>query len=204
MRGLIAFALVIAAVVPLAAFAAVQEKAASNLAEAELRALLLENRHYAELELKESLAQALRSARGNSREEIAEDAAAKLAKWEAFEEAEFASRGIRLDLWCGVAGEQELSSLKTRIFEERAPLKPALARDLSSYVIGWRGRPLPAAVAFVDARPGGGAELSRNGLSFAPEISAALSRLAGEAGCGASIYFPEGEASVAFAGEGFG
>ncbi|MGC9113858.1 MAG: hypothetical protein ACP5IG_02075 [Candidatus Micrarchaeia archaeon] len=203
MKAVISFALVIAMVVPLTAFAALQEKASSAAAQADYRVLLLEKRHYAEMELKESLKQVLESARGSSREERVADVAFKLAEWEWFEEKEFASRGISLDLWCGVATEQEISLLKNKVLEARHAVKPFFAHDFSELVVGWRGELVPAAMAFLESDALGKARISRNGFSLVPEIAQVYGAAGGRVFFGASLYFREGVAAVALAGEDF-
>lgn len=189
MKGVISFLLVIAAIVPLASFAAMQEKAALSAGQSELQALALEKRHYAEMELRESFIQVLQSSQGTSREEKVVDVANKLSKWEAFVEKEFGDRGMLLDVWCGATTPSEISRLKKQILEKQTLFRPSLSHNLNEFVLGWQGQALPVSAAFLDSTIEG-VKVSRNGLSFAPDLATAYSIVDGETSFGASLYLP--------------
>ncbi|MEM0475623.1 MAG: hypothetical protein QW343_02410, partial [Candidatus Norongarragalinales archaeon] len=79
-------------------------------------ALFIQRKNAFELDLKNSLRQALWAAHGSEREETARDAAAKIAFAEAFLERYADEQGVKADLWVGVASESEIAALleKTR------------------------------------------------------------------------------------------
>jgi hypothetical protein len=204
-RGVISFLIVLAFLLPILELAVLENKAAETAALHREDALFLQRKNALELDLKNALRQALQAARGSEREEMARDAAAKIAAAEAFLERYVAERGAKADLWVGVASESEIAALLEKTRAARSPAKCAACFDLATPALDSRGKPAPLALAFLDADAAGrGVRVSRNGLSFVP-AAAPLFAKGGAAGIGATLYFPErNAASVVMLPEGFG
>lgn len=198
MRGFASMLLLLAfcaLLMSLAQLEASQQESSSASARAQLA---LEQAHYAELEFKEAVHFALSSARGKSRQEKTADAALKLASLESFFEDSFSKKGIDVDLWAGIASEQELRELKRDSFASKKALKCLLCFDLREVSSG-----VLVAQGFVDVAPSGKMLVSRSGASFIP-LLAEHSFSSKKFVLGASFYFPASDVSmVSVAEEGF-
>jgi len=195
-RGIVSFALVLVFSALLAHVADTRIETAKESHFAKQAVFSLEKRYYADLEVKNAFRQALANAQGAGGEEKTVDAARKLALLEQFAEAEFAERGIQVDLWLGDAGAADFAELRKRMLAERRTLKPGGALDLSVHVLDWRGRPVPLAAALLAHDPASGKVLVARNTALVPEQPFLMPVF------GASIYFDD-VAAVAVIGEGF-
>jgi len=195
-KGLIAFALVLAFLLPLAALYAFNNSGVESTASAKRLVLALEGKHFLESGFKNGLRQALASAKGGTARERSAFVAERLVEFEAFFE-----QNAVADVWAGVAGERELADLLSKTRAAGKPVKCVKCFDLNAFSADYEGKPVRRTQAFLfyDAVEGQ-VRVSRKGLAFAPEPLA----LAGKPLFGATVFFPETNSSAVFAvSEGF-
>ncbi len=203
-RGVISFLILLAFLFPLLQLAALENRAQRAADAASEDALFLQKKNALELDVKNALRQALWSAQGAEREALAGDAGLKLAALEPLVEEHCARRGAIADLWFGVASESEITAMLEKTRSQRAPAKCSNCFDLAAPALDSRGNPALLATALLDADAlSKKIVVSRNGLASLP-LAAPLFAKSGTAGFGATLYFPERNASsVVMLSEGF-
>ncbi|MFH0974105.1 MAG: hypothetical protein V1817_04950 [Candidatus Micrarchaeota archaeon] len=204
MRGVISFLILLAFLFPLLQLAALENRAQRAAAAAGEDALFLQKKNALELDVKNALRQALWSARGAEREALARDATLKLAALEPMVEEYCARRGATADLWFGVASESEITAMLEKTRSQRAPVKCSECFDFAAPALDSRGNPALLTAALLDADAlSKKIRISRNGLASLP-LAAPFFAKSGTAGFGATLYFPERNASsVIMLSEGF-
>ncbi len=204
MRGVISFLFVLAFLLPLMQLAALEKNSARSAGAAREDALFIQRKNSLELDVKNALRQALWSAAGTEREATAADAAMRLAALEPSLEKYCAEQGAACDVWLGIASESDAAAVLEETRARQTPTKCASCFDLATPALDSRGNPVLLAAALIDYDALTRAvTVSRNGLAFVPTAAPLFAR-GGEAGFGATIYFPErNAASIVMLPEGF-
>ncbi len=188
MRGFYSFVLVLGFLFILLHLQALASNAYSDSSQTQSRVLFLEKKYFIEQSIKTNLRQALSSASGKSRLERVTSVAKALSSLESSSESFYAREGMQIDLWAGVLTEGDAAVLQQRMLAERRPLKCVFCFDLKA----------EAALAFldddIDLKQ---IKISRNGVGFVPGY-AFLARKSGVFAVGASVFFPEQNASAVF------
>ncbi len=205
MRGLITFLLVILLFAAILSFNAFQATASKAVSFAEEKTLFLEKKQFEERALKNAFKQAFRNAAGSERDEVVKNAAEKLAALESFAEKSFFEENASANVWFGVISPEEIQLLNKRMLSERKAVKCVNCFDLNAMALDRDKKPVLASIAFLEFEFEKNAlSVSKNGLMRVPEL-AYLQLVPGTFGFGASIYYPNQNAStIVLLPEGFG
>lgn len=204
MRGLITFLPAIILFSTILAFNTFQATAAKAVSYAEEKTLFLEKKQFEERALKNAFKQAFWNAAGSERDEVVKNAAEKLAALESFAEKSFYEENASVNVWFGVVSSEEIPQLDKKMLSERKALKCANCFDLNAIALDYDKKPVLASTAFLEFEFEKNAlSISKNGLMRIPEL-AYLQLIPGTFGFGASIYYPNQNASsVILLPEGF-
>ncbi len=190
MRGFYSFVLVVGFLFVLLHLQALANSAYVDSSETQQRVLFLEKKYFIEQSIKANLRQAMASASGKSRLERVASVARALYSLESSAEIFYAEDGgVQVDLWAGVLTDAESFALQQRMLAERKALKCVFCFDLKAEA---------AATAFLDDDVDlNQIKISRNGAGFSSDY-AFLARKPGVFALGASVFFPEQNASAVF------
>ena len=199
MRGVFSFVLILAFFGVFMSLLSLYFNSSRAIGYSEKNIISLERQHGIELELKDAVKSVLSNPEGENREEMARNAAEKLAVLESFWEKKMSEEGVSADMWAGIADAYEIERLNDEMPILKRTMKCASCFDISEKSLSWKKEAVPRAMAFLDVKEINGRQLevSRRGVSFVPDVRSSFSSLQGNVVFGASLYFPEENSSMA-------
>jgi hypothetical protein len=195
-RGFLAFSIAFLLVASVLVLAVVQKNAAKASFDYSSRVLVLEKKHYLELELKHAVAQVLRETTGDGEKQVSENSARNLAELELFWEGKLAEENVFADFWFGSVGSGEVEKILEETRSEKQPVVCAHCFDFSSNTLDWNKKIVPKAVEVLFDRT-----VSAKGFSHTPS---GVEWVGKKVVLGATVFIPsENFAFVVLMEEGF-
>ncbi|HLC38252.1 MAG TPA: hypothetical protein VJI71_02255 [Candidatus Norongarragalinales archaeon] len=196
-KGFLAFSIAFLLVASVIVLAVIQKNSAKTFFDYSSRVLVLEKKHYLEMELKEAAAQVLRLSKGTGEKEVSENTARNLAKLEVFWEGKLSNGNIQADFWFGSVEVGEMEQILDETLSEKRPVVCGHCFDFSASTLDWDKKIVPKAIEVLFDR-----KVSAKGFSHTPS---GVEWVGENVVLGATVFFPsENFAFVVLMEEGFG